>query len=531
MLVKFQNWVLKWLEALILFAPSAWMLLTVNPFWRDIDGYNQVTLPPGPMTVLQFSPLYCFGARVPLYFGYVYETIGASGRLPLRAFFSSPVLTDSGVFLLVAAQHLALLCAQWFLLRTIPAKPVTKLILAVLLALNAPFYTYAHSVGAEALSLSTMLLFVAFAFRVWRFRRGNKLTWVWFGLSLGFCALIRPLNAVLAMLVPTAFVLQALAETARSAFRRSSPYFSRRLIKRRLRVCGLAMMIALLSLAIANRSIHSICRASKLKYRSTLGLIFEWRLNFLAKMDETERTEMLRRLSERVEDPVVKQMIAETSAGVTASKDWDPQACTNKFVEVIERSGVMADAGYQLDLYRNRVAKTFLFSLERPFLRAVWNDFRAAFDFSQRELATFLIATTLYCFSRIQEMPQLPNLVTFREPIAAAALAAQERTRYYWLLNIRFRNLLLIWAGLTLVACVWSKERRFAPFSIALICTAIVMVSLTCFLTELLPRFLLPFWVLYVAATLLSLSSICDKIIAAGIRSAGVRLRQGGRMR
>jgi len=216
---------------------------------------------------------------------------------------------------------------------------------------------------------------------------------------------------------------------------------------------------------------------------------------------------------------------------VIASKDWDPQACTNKFVEVVERSGVMADAGYQLDLYRNRVAKTFLFSLERPFLRAVWNDFRAAFDFSQRELATFPIATTLYCFSRIQEMPQLPNLVTFREPIAAAALAAQERTRYYWLLNIRFRNLLLIWAGLTLVACVWSKGRRFVPFSIALICTAVVMVSLTCFLTELLPRFLLPFWVLYVAATLLSLSSICDKISAAGIRSAGVRLRHAGRMR
>lgn len=513
--VKFPKSVLKWLEAVVLFAPSAWLLLTVNPFWRDIDGYNQVTLPPGPMTVLQFSPLYCFGARIPLYLGYVYETIGAAGRVPIGTFLNSPILTDSGVFLLVAAQHLGLLCAQWFLLRTIPAKPVTKLILAALLALNAPFYTYTHSVGAEALSLSAMLLFVAWAFRVWRLRRGNKLAWVWFGSSFVFCALIRPVNAVLAMLVPTAFVIQALAETTQSAFRRSSARFSRRLFKRRLLFCGLAVLIALLSLAVADRSVRYICRASKLKYRSTFGLIFEWRLNFLSKMDETERTKMLGRLSGRVEDPVVKQMIAETSAGVTASKGWDPQACTNKFVEIIERSGATADVGYQLDLSRNRVAKTFLLSREPSFWRAVGNDFLAAFDFSQRELATFPIATTLYCFGRIQEMPQLPKLATFRGPTAEAALAAQEQTRYYWLLNIRFRNLLLIWAALTATACVLNRGRRFVPFSIALICTATLMVLLTCFLSELLPRFLLPFWVLYVAATLLSLSSICDKISAA----------------
>lgn len=519
MLVKFQNCVLKWLEALILFAPSAWMLLTINPFWRDIDGYNQVTLPPGPMTVLQFSPLYCFGARVPLYLGYVYETIGAVGRVPIGAFLSSPILTDCGVFLLVAAQHLGLLCAQWFLLRTIPARPATKLILAALLALNAPFYTYTHSVGAEALSLSAMLLFVACALRVWRFRRGNKLVWVWFGLSFVLCALIRPVNALLAMLVPTAFVIQVLAVTTWSALHRSSARFPRRLLKRRLLFCGLAVMIALLGLAVADRGARSICRASKLKYRSTFGLIFEWRLNFLSKMDETEQTKMLGRLSARVEDPVVKQMIAETSAGVTASKGWDPQACTNKFVEIIEHSGVTADVGYQLDLYRNRVAKTFLLSREPPFLRAVWNDFLAAFDFSQRELATFPIAATLYCFGRIQEMPQLPKLATFRGPTAEAALAAQERTPYYSLLNIRFRSLLLIWAALTVMACASSRARRFVPFSIALICTAIVMVLLTCFLSELLPRFLLPFWVLYVAAMLLSLSSICDRISAAAHRA------------
>ncbi len=519
MLVKFQNLGLRWLEALLLFAPSAWMLLTVAPFWRDIDGYNQVTLPPGPMTVLQFSPLYCFGARIPLYFGYLYETIGASGRLPPGAFLSSPILTDTGVFLLVTAQHLALLCAQWLLLRTIPARPLTKLVLAALLALNAPFYTYAHSVGAEALSLSAILLLVACAFRVWRFPRGHKRAWVWFGLSFILCALIRPVNAVLAMLLPAALLLDALAGTVRSACRRSAARFPRRWIKRRLLSCGLAIMIALLGLAVANRSVYYTCRAAKLKYRSMLGLTFEWRLNFLSQMDEAERARMLGRVAGRVDDPVVKQMIVETPAGVTASKTWDPQACTNKFVELVERSGAKGDVGYRLDLYRNRVAKTFLLSREPVFVRAVWNDFLAAFDFTQREVATFPIATTLYCFGRIQEMPQLLNLATFRGPGAEAAVAAQQRTPYYWLLNIRLRNLLLIWAALTVGACVSINGRKFVPFSIALICTAGLMVLVTCCLSELLPRFLLPFWVLYVAAMLLTLSSICDKISAAARRA------------
>lgn len=519
MLGKISDRVLKWLEALVLFAPSAWMLLAINPFWRDIDGYNQVTLPPGPMTLLQFSPLYCFGARVPLYFGYLYETIGAEARVPIGAFLYSPVLTNSGVFLLVAAQHLTLFCAQWFLLRTIPARPGTKLVLATLLALNAPFYTYTHSVGAEALSLSAMLLFVACAFRVWRSRRGPKLAWVWFGFSLLLCALIRPVNAALAMLIPAALVFQVLAETTRSAFHRSGARFPRRLIQRRLRLCGLAVIISLLSLAVADRTVRYICRASKLKYRSTFGLIFEWRLNFLSKMDETERTKMLGRLSARVEDPVVKQMIAEAPAAITALKGWDPQACTNKFVEIVERSGATTDVGYQVDLYRNRVAKTFLLSREPAFLQAVGNDFLAAFDFSQRELATFPIAATLYCFGRIQEMPQLPKLSTFGGPTAEATLAAQERTPYYRLLDIRFRNLFLIWVALTAIAGVFSRGKKLVPFSIALIGTAVVMVLLTCFLSELLPRFLLPFWVLYVAATLLSLGSVSDRISAAARRS------------
>lgn len=505
--------VLNWLQLVVLFAPSAWMLLSINPLWRDIDGYNQVTLPPGPMTILQFSPLYCFGSRIPLFVGYVLDR----GEFPARAFFNSPILTDSGVVLLVAFQHLFLLGAQWFLLRSIQAHPVTKVILAALLALNAPFYTYTHSVGAEALSLSAMLLLLGCALRVWRQRHIKRSAWLWFGLSLTFCILTRPINAVLGMLLPAAIVFQAAAETAQSAIRRSRARFPRRLIKRRLFLCSLSLVVTVLSFAVADRTVRYVCRASKLKYRSTVGQPFAWRLNFLAQMDENERARMLRRLADRIEDPVVKQMIAGTPSGITEPGKWDPQACTNKFVEVIEQhSGLQVDLSYQLDLYRNRLARVFLLSFERPFLDAIQSDFFAAFDISPRELAVFPIATTRYCFNRIQEMPQLANLATFRGSAADATLAAQERITYYRLLNVPFRNLLLVWAALTAAVFAARGGKKVVSFSIVLIGTGATMVLLTCFLSELLPRFTLPFWVLYVTAMLLSVGFLCDRIVGRG---------------
>jgi hypothetical protein len=512
--------VLKWLQPVILFAPSAWMLLRINPLWRDTDGYNQVTLPPGPMTILQFSPLYCFGARIPLYLGSAYQAIVDRTGLPGWSFLSSPILTDLGVFLLVAFQHLLLLGAQWFLLRSIEAKPVTKIILAALLALNAPFYTYTHSVGAEALSLSAMLLLLGCALRVWRQRHIRRSAWVWFGLSLILCVLTRPINAVLGMLLPTAFILQAVTETVQAAVRRSGVPFPRRLIKRRLFLCGLSLVVAALSFAVADRTVRYVCRAAKLKPRSTVGQSFAWRLNFLAQMDEKERTGILERLVERSGDPVVKQMIAATPSGIAGPGKWDPQACTNKFVEVIEQhSSIQTDLSYQLDLCRNRLVRVFLLSFERPFLDAVRNDFLSAFKISPRELAIFPIATTRYCFSRFQEMPQLANLATFRGPTADRTLADQERLTYCRLLDIPFRNLLLVWAALTAAVFAAKGGKKVVGFSIVLICTGATMVLLTCFLSELLPRFTLPFWVLYVTATLLSVGFVCDRIVDGTIRT------------
>lgn len=77
------------------------MLSAIPPLWRDVDAYIQVTQPHGVATILDYGPLYCFAARVPLYLGDTIECLRAGQPLPKLGFFIRPVLTDSGVFLLL----------------------------------------------------------------------------------------------------------------------------------------------------------------------------------------------------------------------------------------------------------------------------------------------------------------------------------------------------------------------------------------------------------------------------------------------
>ncbi|MFN2623951.1 MAG: hypothetical protein ABR611_14020 [Chthoniobacterales bacterium] len=513
--------VLKWLQAIILFTPSAWLLLAINPFWRDSDAYSQVTLPPGPMTILQFSPLYCFGARIPLYVGCAYEALVARGNFPTLAFFHSPTLTDTGVLLLVALQHLFLLAAQLFFLRSIAATNFTKTILAVLLALNASFYTYTHCVGAEAVALSATLLVIGGVLRLSRRHHLERSDWVWFGLSLVLCVLTRHINAVLALLLPAVFLVQAATEMTHARLRRSRARFPRRTIKRRLLLGGLSLAVAMLSLAVAQRSVLRVCRAAKIKYRSTVGITFVYRLNFLAELDEKERTGMLERVQEKTRDPAVQRMIAATPAGILASREWDPGPCLNRFVEIIEESGIKTDFAYHLDFYANRVASAFLRSFEPSFLRAVRADFISSFDYSVRDSTIFPIATTRYCLTRLDEMPQLAKLATFRGNSVDATLGAQEQLAYFRLIDVRFRNLLIAWAALIAVALVVRTGRRIVGHSAVLVATGVMMVLLTCSLTYLLPRFLLPFWVCYVAAVLLPVGWVLDEIGRRTLRHGG----------
>jgi hypothetical protein len=306
---------------------------------------------------------------------------------------------------------------------------------------------------------------------------------------------------------------------------RTQARFPGRTIQRGLVLCGLSVAVAVLSLLVADRSVRYACRAAKIKYRSMVGPTFLWRLNFLANLDENERTAMLGRLAKQTRDPAVQRMIAATPAGVLTPGEWDPGPWINRCVQIIEESDIKTDHAYHLDFYTNRVASVFLRSFEPEFLRAVRADFISSFDYSVRDSAIFPIATTRYSLAKIDEMPQLAKLATFRRNSADATLGAQEQFAYFRLIDVRFRNLLIVWAALIAVALAMKTGRRMVGQSVALVTTGVMMVLLTCSLTYLLPRFLLPFWVCYVAAVLLPLGWIVDGIGRITLRHRGAPVR------
>ncbi len=196
----------------ILFLPSLWMLRTVPPLWRDIDAYLQVTEPPVLVTILQFAPLYCFLARVPLYLGYTCHCLRAGLALPSLHFFAEPTLTDSGVALLLLGQHLALCCAAYLLIVSTARPFVLRAVLAMMWATNPLFYAFAHCVGSEALSLILLLLLATTGIRIVRQPVKAPVTlWLASGLLISLSMLTRHVNGVLAALLPLAISFAGLS--------------------------------------------------------------------------------------------------------------------------------------------------------------------------------------------------------------------------------------------------------------------------------------------------------------------------------
>ena len=279
----------------ILVAPSLWMVATTPPLWRDMDAYAQVTESLAHAAYDGHGSLYCLALRVPLYVGYEVERL--TGRIleRPRSFFIAPVVTDTGIFLLVAMQHLALAASVLFLVTTAARNFPIRLLLAFFWAANPIFPTFAQCVGSETLSMIGLILLTTIGWRLLRQAGAPSWQrWTLFGSVLFLCILTRSANSLLGFLLPIVFLFR---------LRRVS-------LRRDLRCVLIAAAIGLACSGLARLSTGMICRAGNFSYSSHLGFTFLWRLRFLQSVPEPRRSALLDRVAETMKEA------AETFGGL-----------------------------------------------------------------------------------------------------------------------------------------------------------------------------------------------------------------------
>ena len=245
------------------------MLTVIPPLWRDVDAYLQVTRPPGPETILQYGPLYCWLARIPLYIGYASDCLRAGTPLPTLSFFAHPVLSDSGVFLLLLSQHLAFGLATLHFIAATTRIFWGRLMLAVVWAANPLFYSFAHTVGSEALSMILLLLLGVTGLKVAQSSRSvSWKDWLVLGLILWVCILTRHINAVLAALLPVAFIAVGVYQLIAVPFARSEGFSRARWsnVKQSFQKAALGAAVGIICVVLANASVRVLCHLARIPY-------------------------------------------------------------------------------------------------------------------------------------------------------------------------------------------------------------------------------------------------------------------------
>ena len=507
----------------VLLTPSIWMLSVIPPLWRDIDAYAQVTLPPGPGTILQYGPLYCFLARIPLYIGYVIDCLARGAPLPAPAFFIHPTLTDSGVFALLLSQHISLCFGTFYLIAVTTRLFWVRLILAVAWALNPLFYTFAHCVGTETLSMILVLLIGATGLRIVRYSHqvpGRE--WVLFGVLLWLCILTRHINAILAGVLPLSFFCLSTYRLINVGFARSQLLrrWQRLRARQALQKAALAVAVGIGCIVLANVSLRGLCYAVNTSYRSTAGPAFLGRLKFLARLPVEERNQLLDKASENTNAPDVKKLISLLRDSFRdENPNWDAIAFKNNAQAFLFSPQTSISEKQFYDVL-NRTARAFLYPPDKMFVSAIAADLGASQRITIPGVVSFLFVSTRFYFSHAAKMPQYASLVTFRDSNAAQVFAIFKNHSYFHHpKDLSYRALLFLWLiNLALFAGIARMRQQqvagIASYAAALTMVGLFMMLVNCVLAVFQPRYTLPMWELTIVSMSILFGGMMDSLFS-----------------
>jgi hypothetical protein len=511
----------------VLLAPSIWMLSVVPPLWKDIDAYIQVTQPPGTQTILQYGPLYCLVARIPLYLGYAFERLSAGGPISPVAFLLQPTLTDSGVLVLLLSQHLALGSSAFYLIALSSRRFLVRMLLAGIWAANPLFYTFAHCVGSEALSVILLLLLGAMGLRIIRHqRRVSRADWLLLGLLLWLCILTRHLNALLTLLIPTAFLLLSahwliMTALTQSKWERRAQRLRARLGARR---AGTALAISLCCIVLSNLSLRGLCYAADIPYQFQAGGSFLWRLKFLPTLPPDQADEFLDRVARDTSAPEVKKVISRLREAAHEPTEWESTTLMRE--AQVSLIGPKSESQRELLPVLNRMVLAFLWPPRDLFVKAIATDFAKARSTTIADINRSLFAHTIFYYSHREAMPGYAALVTFRDRSADEILDCYKRHSFFHP-GKRFRYGLVwfLWLALLVILAVvtgrWSRDVAILYYVTALMLIGLAIMLASCLLVEFQPRYTLPMWELTIISMTVAFGRILERRFDSGSKWIG----------
>jgi hypothetical protein len=506
---------------LCLLIPSAWMIATIPPLWRDADAYVQLTENPVLVTFWGHAPAYSYAVKPLLFAGEQWERgRGDASNRPLGS--SQTRLTDTGIWLVIICQHLALAAAAYCFVRAVSRVFWARLALALAWASNALFYTYAHCLGSETLGLILITVLATLGLRLIQSRREPRWTdWYVFAVVLGLCILSRDLNLGLISLLPATFLL-SWAQNRASIFRASADrarLWLRRLGARYLRHAVVAIAIGLACVAVAYSLKKDLARKSRMHPHSRIGFTFLWRLSFLDSLSPEARGVLLRKVAERTHSNQVRRLIA-------LIEQMHAEKAGMRSGPFMERAILLFDGPKweELDRALNQMAFVFLFPPTPEHLQATKNDLVYTLRMPPTEITSYLFATTAFYFEHKDEMLQCANLVTFREATADRITSISSRHRYFRLWQeLGYNKVFVVWFLALVTFVLLAKQKRMnvrtvTAFGIALTAVGLLICATACLLHECEPRFALTQWQLLLLSLYVLVGKTADLFATAPLK-------------
>jgi hypothetical protein len=492
---------------LCLLAPSVWMMATIPPLWRDADAYVQLTEDPRISKFWGHAPVYSYIAKIPLFLGEKWEQIRGLPPVP-RTIPSQLPVTDSAIALLIVAQHLGLSLAALLFLRTVTRIFWGRLLLSLLWASNALFYTFAQCVGSETLGVILIVWLAARAVRLARSTTDPAWTdWYFFAALLLICMLTRDLNSALAAILPLAFLFAATWELIAGNRQQLSRLFTQATI---------AIAIGLVCVAIAPSVPVSLARKTKLNPHSRIGYTFLWRLHSLNDLSPDSRASLIRKVTERAPNEKVRRLIQ--FYGQMMSEHSDPLDATAFGARAVEIFGGIPH-WEELDAGLKQMALAFLWPPTPELSNIIKNDFLAVMKLPPTEVSDYLFSTTAYYFFHMDGMPALAYLSTYRGGANVASLEAIPSRHAYFHLwqSLSYRAAVGIWFAV-LLASLWAAQRKnlsitaTAGLALAFVLVGLFQFGAACVVHDYEPRFSISMWELLLLSLFLLVGNLIDLV-------------------